>query len=237
MAESQSEVINKGFQNAGKGIDSILGAAFNAVNRAEKMRKHSDLEFLEELSKLPAVKFDFGGSIIGIDKPLKVQAHMPVFTMADLTSAALDTMTVDMSLDIQDHQESEVSSDTAMKADGTAKIGIGPIGAKVHISASVGVHTANKRSTDQRAHVGMQAILKRTEPPEGVSLITDAGNVIIHKLMDMNQSIIEGQVQQMQADVNDQANAEPEVEQLGAPDEDGDGQGGDSGGEAQPEGQ
>lgn len=231
MADSQSDTIEKGFTNAGKGIDSILGAAFSAVNRSEKMRKNDDIEFLEELSKLPPLKFDFGGSIIGIDKPLKVQAHVPILVMADLTSAALDTMTVDMSLDISDHQEASVESDTALKAEGTAKIGIGPIGAKVHISASVGVHTANKRSTDQRAHVGMQAILKRTDPPEGVQLICDAGNTIITKLMDMNSTIIEGQVQQMQVDIAAKANAEPEVDEDVQSEDADDGDGGESGGD------
>ena len=230
MADDQSTVVRKGFENAGKGIDSILGATFTAVNRAEKMRKHSDIEYLEELSKLPPIAFDFGGSLIGIDKPLKVQAHMPVFTMADLTSAALDTMTVDMSLDIQDHQESSIASDTAMKAEGSARIGIGPIGAKVHISASVAVHTANKRSTDQRAHVGMEAVLKRTDPPEGVHLVADAGNQIISKLMDMNMTIIEGKANQMQADVSEKANAEPDVE---ASPKGSDGDGGEGDGEGE----
>ena len=233
MADSQSKVISKGFENASAGIDSILGAAFGAVNRAEHDNKMTQLDFVEEVSKLDPIKFDFGGSIIGVDKPLKVQAHMPVFTMVDLTHSALDTMNVEMSLDIQDHQESSVESEEKLAASGTAHIGIGPIGAKVHISASVGVHTANKRSTDQRAHVGMQAVLKRTEPPEGVQLVVDAGNQIISKLMDMNSTIVEGLAQQMQADVNNQANEEPETENYDDSDSDSDKTDDSDSGEAQ----
>ena len=212
---SQSETIRRGFENAGKGIDSILGSAFTAVGRAEGMRKHANVELLSELSELPNVEFDFGASLIGIDKPLKVEASIPVFCLTDLTDAALDTMTVDMSLDIEDHQESSLASDTEAKLEGSAKIGIGPIGAKVHISASTAVHASRKRATDQRAHVGMTAVLKRTPPPEGVQLIVDTGNILVSKTMDMNVKTIEMQAQQIQPDVDVKGNQEPQVEQLG----------------------
>ena len=221
---SQSETIRRGYENAAKGIDSILGAAFTAVGRAEGMRKHANVEFLAELSEQPNVKFDFGVSLIGIDKPLKVQASMPVFTLTDLTDAALDTMNVEMALDIKDTQESATASDTAIKAEGSGKIGIGPFGAKVHISASTAVHASRKRTTDQRAHVGMNAVLKRTPPPEGVQLIVDTGNILVSKAMDMNLKIIEMQAQQMEADVDAKGNEEPQVEQLGPSDENGNGE-------------
>ena len=209
---SQSETIRKGFENAGKGIDSILGAAFTAVSRAELMRKNSNVELLEHLSKVDNVKFDFGASLIGIDKPLKVQASVPVFTLTDLTDAALDTMEIDMALDINDHQEAAIASDTALKAEGSGKIGIGPIGAKVHISASAAVHAERKRASDQRAHVGMKAILKRTPPPEGVQLICDSGNLLVSKTMDMNMKIVEMRGNQILQDVADKGAEEPQVE-------------------------
>ena len=212
---NQTQTIRRGFENAGKGIDSILGAAFTAVGRAEGIRKHANIEFLAELSEQPNVEFDFGVSLIGIDKPLKVQASMPVFALTDLTDAALDTMNVEMSLDIQDTQESAIASDTAIKAEGSGKIGIGPFGAKVHISASTAVHAERKRKTDQRAHMGMSAVLKRTPPPEGVQLIVDTGNILISKAMDMNLKIIEMQAQQMESDVDAKGNEKPQVEQLG----------------------
>ena len=207
-----ADVIAKGFSSAAKGIDSILGATVVAVNRGDQMQKHDQIQFLEELSKLENVDFEIKASLVGIDKPMKVSASLPIFSLANLQQTTFKEVTLDLAMDVSDHQELEISTDTAIKAEGTAKIGIGPIGAKVHISASMGVHSSQKRSTDQRSHVGLQAVLERTEPPEGVQLIVDTSNLLVSKTMEMNVKIIEGKVQQIQADVEAEANKPPEVE-------------------------
>ena len=207
-----ADVIEKGFATAAKGIDGILGATITAVNRGDKMAKHAELEFLSELAQFDNVDFEIKASLIGIDKPMKVNASMPIFALANLQQTTMEEVNLDMSMDVSDHQEASTAEDSQITAKGTAHIGIGPIGASVSISASIGVHASQKRSTDQRSHVGLTAKMSRTDPPEGVQLIVDSCNVLVSKTMEMNMKIIEGKVQQMQADVEAEANKPPEVE-------------------------
>ena len=130
-------------------------------------------------------------SLIGIDKPLRMAMNIPKVIVMPLAPIIISEAHLKINMDISSHTESETTIDSKTEVSGSASVGIGFFKASMSVKASVGVHSSNKRSTDQRSSCEAEITMVQGETPEGLSRLMDAALTVVDKGTEMNLKLID----------------------------------------------
>ena len=106
-------------------------------------------------------------SLIGFDQPLKMQMSIPKAIALPLNPIVISEAHLKINMDISSHTESETTIDSKSEVSGKASVGFGFFKASMSVKASVGVHSSNKRSSDQRSSCEAEITMVQGDLLEG----------------------------------------------------------------------
>ena len=130
-------------------------------------------------------------SLIGRDNPLRMAMNIPKVIVMPLAPIIISEAHLEINMDISSHTESETTIDSKTEVSGSASVGAGFFKASMSVKASVGVHSSNKRSTDQRSSCKVEITMVQGETPEGLSRLMDAALTVVDKGTEMNLKLID----------------------------------------------
>lgn len=172
-------------------IGHLIGTCAANIVQADTMSKNEAVE--RTIKAFEAGNFDLATEVglIGMDTPLKIAMNAPKAILMPLNPIVISDATIDISMDISSHTESETTVDSDETVEGKASFGIGLFKASMSVKAHVGVHHSNKRSTDKRSSCAVHIEMTQGEAAEGAMRLLDGMLLAVDKAMDMNLQLID----------------------------------------------
>ena len=137
-------------------------------------------------------------SVLGIPQELKYHSSLPAILFMNLGGVGITRAKIDGHMDVHASTSDSLSSKTDAGAEGSGKIGWGPISASVKVHASTSVSTDRKRQGDYSAGVNWEVEVGQMAAPEGTSKILD----ILQSFQAMGNDINKTRAQQIADSIN-----------------------------------
>ncbi len=151
----------------------------------------------ETIFKAPNFDITATMSLLGIDPGLKFSANLPRIMAENLAPLLIDEAEIEGHMDVHASESEDTSTKMEMGADGEAKIGWGPISARVKIHAQASRASELKRSSDYSAGVKWRCLLKKQLPPETLMQIVDALVRFFNKVTDINETLADAKAAEL----------------------------------------
>ena len=171
-------------------VDGDEAAKDAALSRMLVMAKHANLVFEAETS------------LVGLSEKLQMALDVPALVAALTTNIGVATADIELSMDVDQHEEHNTNIDAKSQTEASAKFGFFGHGASVKTTASLGVTDERKRSTDYRSTVNVKVHLEQLPPAEGLSLIVDSLTKALKRTIDINSQLVEKQATKLGDDAD-----------------------------------
>ena len=148
-----------------------------------------------------APNFDLNAtmSLLGIDPGLKFSANLPRIMAENLAPLLIEEAEVEGHMDVHASTSEEDHKKVDTSADVEAKVGWGPVSAKVKIHAQAAVESDRKRESDYSAGIKWRVLLKKQAPPETLNRIVDALVRFFNKVTDINETLADAKADELKA--------------------------------------
>ena len=205
----------KRFNNS---LPEIVGNFMRSVSRADGEARMESVEITKAIVEMPNITLEQKIDILNRNQPFVYAASLPSVTYAEPRPFLAEEITLEMSMNVSAHTETEKSVDSLSEGHGEATFGWGFIKGKIGMKASVSTHSNKKRSSDYSATTDMKLRMTRHPLPEGLAKTLDAMNDIQKAVNEINVAIALQEIASL-ANEKDLQLPEPTTEPEEAPDE------------------
>ena len=209
-------------RNYNNGLGKIVGSFAMGCVQADNLAKDAYVQRQIMLmgEDPPNVDFLARTNLIGLDQPLETRVSVPKIILAPSTPLMIEKAMLTMDMTVSAHTEDNLSVQSDIEAEGSAKIGYGPIGGELRIKASVSVAKESKRASDYTSTTHAEVTMVQGPAPEGLMKIIDSLNATTGRALELNSIMIEDQAEKLRIETET-----TDVESLPSP-------GGDEAGES-----
>ena len=202
-------------RNYNNGLGKIVGSFAMGCVQADNLAKDAYVQRQMMLmgEDPPNVDFLARTTLVGLEQALETRVSVPKIILAPSTPLMIERAFLSMDMTVSAHTEDNLSVQSDIEAEGSAKIGYGPIGGELRIKASVSVAKENKRSSDYTSTTHADLTMVQGPAPEGLMKIIDSLNLTTARALELNAILIEDQAEQLRIETE-----EADPEQLPSPD-------------------
>lgn len=182
-------------------LSDVLGAFCRQTVDAHHNMQLRYAEYIQYLAKLDNIKWAIDIGILTLDQALSILISIPVVGAANVSQVGIEEAELNMEFAVSAHADSDESLRSQTKAEGSVKIGgvaaAFGAGGSMSVSADTTYQKGERRASDYSSTVKMRVLIKRKDPPEGVSILMAETADVIKKAMSINKAIIERQCESL----------------------------------------
>ena len=185
--------------NYSNGLGKIIGSFAMGCVQADNLAKDAYVQrqIMMMGEDPPNVDFVARTNLVGLEQPLETRVSVPKIILAPSTPIMIERSFLSMDMTVSAHTEDNLSVQSDIEAEGSAKIGYGPIGGELRIKASVSVAKENKRSSDYTSTTHAELTMVQGPAPEGLMKIIDSLNATTVRALELNSILIEDQAEKL----------------------------------------
>ena len=175
------------------GMGKVISDGILAIVDGDEAAKDAAMDRMLVMAKHANLVFEAETTLIGLSQKLQLALDVPALVAALTTNIGVKTADVELSMDVDQHEEHNTNIDAKSQTEASAKFGFFGHGASVKTTATLGVGDERKRSTDYRSAVKVKVHLEQLPPAEGLSLIVDSMTKALKRTIDINAQLVEKQ--------------------------------------------
>ena len=209
--------------NYNNGLGKIIGSFAMGCVQADNLAKDAYVQrqIMMMGEDPPNVEFLAKTNLVGLEQALETRVSVPKIILAPSTPLMIEKAFLSMDMTVSASTEDSLSVQSDIEAEGSAKIGYGPIGGELRIKASVSVSKDTKRASDYTSTTHADLTMVQGPAPEGLMKIIDSLNATTSRALELNSILIEDQAEKLRVETEAAdpealpAPGEPETQEAG----------------------
>ena len=179
-----------------------VGGFLKSVSLADGEARMQDVGIIQEIAKMPNVEFEQKIQMITQERPMLYKSSIPALAAVESRPLLAETVDLEMSMNVsastteESSKDKSMESDTQVKVDFSARIGLFKIGGTVHqgIKATNSTHSSKKRQSDYSATTDMKLHMTRHPLAEGLAKAIDTQNAIMQAAAEADLAIVKANI-------------------------------------------